>query len=162
MSKPTDSSRLRLFFLSLSVVSLVLCALRSTAPYLKLAWGNPRQPAGCLLGMFFLLLAFAPQLRQFASTLNSLITPRAAFIAVWLLLFVGNGLFYDSAVGSLVSEDYCDQSAFSKPRGFILMGLLRAKPFLITIFGRGFIYLLITFWPILSLELMSRPHEHLS
>ena len=125
MSQPTDSSRLRLLFLSLSVVSLVLCALGSTAHYLKLAWGNPWQPAGCLLGMFFLLLAFAPQLRQFASSLNSLITPKAAFIAVWLLLFVvahlwnfrtapwnGNGLFYDSAVGSLVSEDYCDQSAF--------------------------------------------------
>ena len=40
MSKPADSSRLRLLFLSLSLVSLVLCVLGATAHYLKSAWGG--------------------------------------------------------------------------------------------------------------------------
>src|SRR6267378_8576244 len=87
MLKPTASSRLRLLFLSLSVVSLVLCALGATAHYLKWVLGNPWQPAGWLLAMFFLLLAFAPQPRQIASSLQSLITPKAALMAVLLLLF---------------------------------------------------------------------------
>jgi hypothetical protein len=136
MSKITDSSRLRLLFLSLSLVSLVLCALGATAHYLKWAWGNPWQPAGWLLGMFFLLLAFAPQPRQIASSLNSLITPKAALIAVWLLLFLvahlwnfrtapwnGNGLFDDSAVDLLylkttvTSQPF--QAAWFHPYGFI-------------------------------------------
>ena len=136
MLKPTASSRLRLLFLSLSVVSLVLCALGATAHYLKWALGNPWQPAGWLLAMLFLLLAFAPQPRQIASSLQSLITPKAALMAVLLLLFAvahlwnlrtapwnGDGIFADAAQYLLFLKTHVTsrpyQAAWYQDYGFI-------------------------------------------
>jgi len=157
MSKPTDSSRLKLLFLSLSVVSLVLCALGATAHYLKWALGNPWQLVGWLLSMVFLLLACLPGPSELRANFKSVIKPKTAFFVFWILFFVvahlwnlrtapwnGDGLFEDAAVDLLYLKTHV-AVGLSKPRGFILMGLLRMKPFFITICGRGFIYLVITF-----------------
>src|SRR5438105_15817555 len=111
MSKPTDSSRLKVLFLSLSVVSLVLCALGATAHYLKWAWGNPWQLVGWLLSMVFLLLAFLPGPSEIRANLKSVIKPKTALFVFWILFFVvahlwnlrtapwnGHGIFDDAAV----------------------------------------------------------------
>ena len=114
MLKPTDGSRLRLLFLSLSVVSLVLCALGATAHYLKWALGNPWQLVGWLLSMLFLLLAFLPGPSEFRANFKSVIKPKTAFFVFWILFFVvahlwnlrtapwnGDGIFDDAAVDLL-------------------------------------------------------------
>ena len=110
MWKPTDSSRLRLLFLSLSAVSLVLCALGATAHYLKWAFGNPWQLVGWLLSMAFLLLAFLPGPGELRTNFKSVIKPKTAFFVFWILFFVvahlwnfrtapwnGDGIFDDAA-----------------------------------------------------------------
>ena len=114
MSRPTDSSRLKLLFLSLSVVSLVLCALGATAHYLKWALGNPWQLVGWLLSMVFLLLAFLPGPGELRPNFKSVIKPKTAFFLFWILFFVvahlwnlrtapwnGDGIFDDAAVDLL-------------------------------------------------------------
>src|SRR5215470_3464140 len=136
MSKLTHSSRLRVLFFSLSFVSLLLCAFGATAHYLRWAWGNPWQPAGWLLAMFFLLLACAPQPSQIAASLQSLITPKAALIVACFLLFVvahlwsfrtapwnGDGIFDDAAVDLLYLKSTVTtqpfQAAWFHSYGFI-------------------------------------------
>jgi DNA-binding beta-propeller fold protein YncE len=136
MSKPTDSSRLRLLFLSLSVVNLVLCALGATAHYLKWASGNPWQLVGWLLSMVFLLIAFLPGPSELGTNFKSVIKPKTAFFVFWILFFIvahlwnfrtapwnGDGLFDDSAVDLLylkitvTSQPF--QAAWFHPYGFI-------------------------------------------
>ena len=69
--------------------------------------------------MFFLLLAFLPSPEQIRVSAKSLIKPRTAFFAFWLLFFVashlwnfstapwnGNGLFEDSAIDLLYLKNY--------------------------------------------------------
>jgi hypothetical protein len=110
MWKPTGSSRLKLLVLSLSVVSLVLCALGATAHYLKWALGNPWQLVGWLLSMVFLLLAFLPEANELRTNFKSVIKPTTAFFVFWILFFVvahlwnsrtapwsGDGIFADGA-----------------------------------------------------------------
>jgi hypothetical protein len=136
MSKPTDSSRLRLLFLSLSVVSLGLCALGATAHYLKWAPGNPWQLVGWLFSTVFLLLAFLPGPSELGAKLKSVIKPKTAFFVFWILFFVvvhlwnfrtapwnGDGIFDDAAVDLLylkttvTSQPF--QAAWFHPYGFI-------------------------------------------
>jgi len=110
MSKATDSSRLRLLLLILSVVSLVLCVLGATAHYRKWAWGNPWQLVGWLLSMVFLLLAVLPGPAELKVKCKSVLKPKTAFFFFWILFFVaahlwnlrtapwnGDGIFADAA-----------------------------------------------------------------
>src|SRR6266404_8584520 len=125
MSKPTDSSRLKLLFLSLSVVSLVLCALGATAHYLKWALGNPWQLVGWLLSMVFLLLACLPGPSELRANFKSVIKPKTAFFLFWILFFVvahlwnlrtapwnGDGLFEDAAVDLLYLKTHVASRPF--------------------------------------------------
>lgn len=157
MSQSTASLRLKVLFLSLSVVSLVLCALGATAHYLKWAWANPWQLVGWLLSMVFLLIAFLPGPSELRANFKSVIKPKTAFFVFWILFFVvahlwnfrtapwnGNGLFEDASVDLLMQKP-TSSVGHSKRLGFIFMGLLSMKPFFITICGRGFICLVITF-----------------
>jgi hypothetical protein len=117
-------ARLRLLFLSLSVVSLVLCALGATAHYLKWALGNPWQLVGWLLSMVFLLLAFLPGPSELRANFKSVIKPKTAFFVFWILFFVvahlwnlrtapwnGDGIFDDAAVDLL----YLKTHVISRP-----------------------------------------------
>ena len=83
----------RILFLGLSFVSLAICSYCTASHYLKWNWGNPGQPIGWLLSMFFLLLAFSPRPRQVAAGLKSAITPKAAFFVFWFLVFVFSHLW---------------------------------------------------------------------
>src|ERR1041385_6898344 len=110
MSKTTDSSRLRLLLLILSVVGLVLCVLGATAHYRKWAWGNPWQFVGWLLSMVFLLLAVLPGPAELKVKCKSVLKPKTAFFFFWIVFFVaahlwklrtapwnGDGIFADAA-----------------------------------------------------------------
>src|SRR5438477_2629657 len=136
MLKPTDSSRLTVLFLSLSVVSLVLCALGATAHYLKWAWGNPWQLVGWLLSMLFLLLAFLLGLGELRANFKSVIKPKTVFFVFWILFFVaahlwnlrtapwnGDGIFEDASVDLLFLKTHVTsrpfQAAWFHPYGFI-------------------------------------------
>ncbi len=107
--RKTGLSTPRILLLSLSVVSVVVCALSATAHYLKWAWGNPGQPVSWVLSILFLLLAFSPSPQQIAAGSKSLIKPKTAFFVFWVLVFLvshlwnfrtapwnGNGLFDES------------------------------------------------------------------
>src|SRR5947207_5607030 len=96
----------RILLLSSSFVSVAICALSATAHYAKWAWGNWWQPVAWLLSMLFLLLAFLPEPRQISDWLKSLLKPKTAVFACWILVFAvshlwkfstapwnGNGLF---------------------------------------------------------------------
>src|SRR5207249_2489179 len=112
MDLPQKEPRLRiprLLLLGLSFVSLAICTGGGTAHYLKHAWGDPWQPIGWLLSMFFLLCAFLPDPRDLATGFKSLIKPKTAFFLFWILVFVvshlwnfrtapwnGNGLYDES------------------------------------------------------------------
>lgn len=98
-----------ILLLSLSFVSLALGAVAGAAHYLHWAWGDRWQPIGWLLSMLFLLLAFSPSPRRIAVSSKSLLKPKAAFFAFWILVFAaahlwnfrtapwnGNGLFDES------------------------------------------------------------------
>src|SRR5207249_1933971 len=100
----------RVLLLGFSLISLVICAWAAAAHYRKLAWGDPWQPIGWLLSMFFLLCAFLPDPRGLATGFKSLIKPKTAFFLFWILFFVvshlwnfrtaawnGDGLFDESA-----------------------------------------------------------------
>ena len=78
----------RILLVGLLFVSLVICAWAAAAHYRKLAWGGPWQPIGWLLGMFFLICAFLPDLRGLATGFKSLIKPKTAFFLFWILFFV--------------------------------------------------------------------------
>jgi len=83
----------RIVLLGLSLVSLVICALSAAAHYRKLAWGDPWQPIGWLLSMFFLLCAFLPDPRGLATGFKSLVKPKTAFFLFWILFFVVSHLW---------------------------------------------------------------------
>ena len=99
----------RIVLLGLSIISLVICVIGGTAHYRKFAWGDPWQPIGWLLSMFFLLCAFLPDSRGLATGFKSLVKPKTAFFLFWILFFVvshlwnfrtapwnGDGLFDES------------------------------------------------------------------
>jgi hypothetical protein len=105
--------------LSLSVVSLVLCALGATAHYLKWAFGNPWQLVGWLLSMLFLLLAFLPGPSELKANFKSVIKPKTVFFVFWILFFVvahlwslrtapwnGDGIFDDAAQDLLLVKTH--------------------------------------------------------
>jgi DNA-binding beta-propeller fold protein YncE len=79
--------------LGFSLISLVICAGAAAAHYRKLAWGDPWQPIGWLLSMFFLLCAFLPDLRGLATGFKSLVKPKTAFFLFWILFFVVSHLW---------------------------------------------------------------------
>jgi DNA-binding beta-propeller fold protein YncE len=98
-----------LLLLGLSLISLAICAIGAVAHYRKLAWGDPWQPIGWLLSMFFLFCAFLPDPRGLAMGFKSLIKPKTAFLLFWIVFFVvshlwnfrtaawnGDGLFDES------------------------------------------------------------------
>src|SRR6202521_2833229 len=87
-------SRPRILLLSLSFVSLVICACCAVAHYQKWAWGNRGQPVSWLISMLLLMLAFSPQPRQFAASLKSSMTPRRAFFLFWIFFFAVFGLWH--------------------------------------------------------------------
>src|SRR5436309_2399996 len=96
MDLPQKEPRLRiprLLLLGLSFVSLAICTGGGTAHYLKHAWGDPWQPIGWLLSMFFLLCAFLPDPRDLATGFKSLIKPKTAFFLFWILFFVVSHLW---------------------------------------------------------------------
>src|SRR5882724_9509888 len=70
----------------LSFIAMVICAWAAAAHYRKLAWGDPWQPIGWLLSMFFLLCAFLPDSRGLATGFRSLLKPKTAFFLFWILL----------------------------------------------------------------------------
>src|ERR1700747_637457 len=99
----------RILFLGLSLIATAICAWAGAAHYRKLAWGDPWQPIGWLLSMFFLLCAFLPEPRGLATGFKSLIKPKTAFFLFWILFFIishlwnfrtapwnGNALFDES------------------------------------------------------------------
>jgi hypothetical protein len=99
----------RIVLLGLSLVSLVICAWAGAAHYRQLAWGDPWQPIGWLLSMFFLFCAFLPAPGGLATGFKSLLKPKTAFFLFCILFFVvshlwnfqtapwnGDGLFDES------------------------------------------------------------------
>ena len=125
MLNPTDSSKQKLLFLSLSVASLLLCALGATAHYLKWAWGNPWQLVGWLFSMLFLLLAFLPGPSELSANFKSVIKPKTAFFVFWILFFVvahvwnlrtapwnGDGIFADAAQDLLYLKTHVSSRPF--------------------------------------------------
>jgi DNA-binding beta-propeller fold protein YncE len=64
-----------------------------TAHYRKASWGDPWQPIGWLLSMFFLFCAFLPDHRGLATGFKSLIKPKTAFFLFWILFFVVSHLW---------------------------------------------------------------------
>ena len=58
MNLPREKVRFltpRILLVGFSLISLLICAWAAAAHYRKLAWGDPWQPIGWLLSMFFLL-----------------------------------------------------------------------------------------------------------
>ena len=125
MLKPTASSGLRPLILTLSVVSLVLCALGATAHYLKWAWGNPWQLVGWLFSMLFLLLAFVSGQSELRTNVKSVIKLKTVFFVFWVLFFVvahfwnlrtapwnGDGIFADAAQDLLFLKTHVTSRPF--------------------------------------------------
>src|SRR6266542_977971 len=83
----------RILFLGFSLASLAVCAFGAAAHYLKWAWGDPWQPIGWLLSMFFLLCAFLPDPRGLTTGFKSLIKPKTVFFLFWILFFVVSHLW---------------------------------------------------------------------
>jgi DNA-binding beta-propeller fold protein YncE len=83
----------RILLLGLSVISLAICAWAAAAHYRKLAWGDPWQPIGWLLSMFFLLCAFLPAPGGLATGFKSLLKPKTAFFLFCILFFVVSHLW---------------------------------------------------------------------
>jgi hypothetical protein len=92
-SLPLSLSKPRIWFLCLSVVSLVVCAIGGVLHYAKWAWGNPGQLGGWLLSMLFLLLAFSPPPREVLRNLRGLLNWKTAFFVFWILVFTGSRLW---------------------------------------------------------------------
>ena len=83
----------RVLLLGFSLISLVICAGAAAAHYRKLAWGDPWQPIGWLLSMFFLLCAFLPDPRGLTTGFKSVVKPKTAFFLFWILFFVVSHLW---------------------------------------------------------------------
>jgi sugar lactone lactonase YvrE len=83
----------RIVLLGLSIISLVICAWAGAAHYRKLAWGDPCQPIGWLLSMFFLFCAFLPAPGGLATGFKSLLKPKTAFFLFCILFFVVSHLW---------------------------------------------------------------------
>jgi hypothetical protein len=99
----------RIVLLGLSIISLLICAWAGSAHYRKSPWGDPWQPMGWLLSMFFLLCALLPGPHGLATGFKSLVKPKTAFLLFWILFFAvshlwnlrtapwnGDGLFDES------------------------------------------------------------------
>ncbi len=112
-------SRLRVIFLALSAAGVGACAVGASLHYTKRAWGNPAHLGGWLLGMLFLVLAFAPRPSRIITSLRSSLKGRTAFFAFWILFFTathlwhfgrapwnGNGLFDESGWDLWFLKDY--------------------------------------------------------
>ncbi len=115
----------RILLLGLSLVSLAVCALSAIAHYRKSVWGDPWQPIGWLLSMFFLLFAFLPGPHGLANGFRSLIRPKTAFFLFWILFFVvahlwnlrtapwnGDGIFDDAAQDLLFLKTHVTSRPF--------------------------------------------------
>jgi DNA-binding beta-propeller fold protein YncE len=85
--------RPRILLLSLSVLATLICACAAAAHYRESHWGDAWQPIGWLLSMSFLLLAFAPGLRDVPAALKKLANPKPAFFLFWILFFVVSHLW---------------------------------------------------------------------
>src|SRR5438128_3954351 len=83
----------RVLLLGLSIISLVICAWAGVAHYQKVTWGDPWQPIGWLLSMFFLLCAFLPAPHSLATGFKTLIRPKTAFFLFLILFFVVSHLW---------------------------------------------------------------------
>ena len=83
----------RIIFLCLSFVAIILCACAAAAHYRQSNWGDLWQPIGWLLSMLFLLFAFLPHLRELATGLKTLTTPKAGFFLFWIVFFVVSHLW---------------------------------------------------------------------
>src|SRR5213594_2962986 len=83
----------RTLLLGLSFIAMIICAWAGAAHYRKLAWGDPWQPIGWLLSMFFLLCAFLPGPHDLATGFKSLIKPKTAFFLFWVLFFIVSHLW---------------------------------------------------------------------
>lgn len=88
--------RVRLLFLGLSIAALVACATGATLHYSKRAWGNAAHPAGWLLSMFFLVLAFSPAPRRILASLRTSLSARTGFFVFSILFFTGSHLWHFS------------------------------------------------------------------
>jgi DNA-binding beta-propeller fold protein YncE len=86
-------SKLRLVLVGLSVAALAICILSGAAHYSKAAWGDPWQPIGWLLSMFFLLAAFLPGPDRLAASFKSATKPKALFFLFWIVFFVVSHLW---------------------------------------------------------------------
>ena len=83
----------RLLLLGLSLLALLVCVFAGIAHYRKASWGDPWQPIGWLLSMFFLLLLLQPSPRELAGRFKSLVNPKTAFFLFWILFFVVSHLW---------------------------------------------------------------------
>ena len=86
-------SKSRIWFLCLSLVSLVVCVVGAVLHYRKWAWGNPGQLAGWLLSMLFLLLAFSPRPGEVARRLRASLNWKTVFFLFWILVFTASRLW---------------------------------------------------------------------
>lgn len=86
----------RIWFLGLSVVSLVVCAVGGVLHYTGRAPGNPAQLTGWLLSMLFFLLAFLPAPGEVAQRWRTLQSGKTAFVVFWILVFVAAHLWHFS------------------------------------------------------------------
>jgi hypothetical protein len=116
----------RILFLGLSLIAMVICAVGATAHYRKLAWGDPWQPIGWLLSMFFLLCAFLPDSRGLATGFRSLIKSKTAFFLFWILFFVISHLW------NLRSAPWNGDALFDEPGndlGYLKSNVIISHPY---------------------------------
>ena len=83
----------RLLLLGLSLLALLVCVFAGIAHYRKASWGDPWQPIGWLLSMFFLLAAFLPGPRELADRFEVFGKSKTAFFLFWILFFVVSHLW---------------------------------------------------------------------
>src|SRR6476620_11156676 len=83
----------RLLLLALSLLALLVCVFAGIAHYRKASWGDPWQPIGWLLSMFFLLAACTASPRELVGHFKSFANPKMAFFLFWILFFVVSHLW---------------------------------------------------------------------
>lgn len=83
----------RTLLVTLSVLSLVICAVAGVAHYRNASWGDPWQPIGWLLSMLFLLAAFTSGQQELAGRFKCLMHPKTAFFFFWIVFFVVSHLW---------------------------------------------------------------------
>lgn len=86
-------TRPRGWFLGLSIISLVVCAVGSVLHYRNWAFGNLGQPVGWVLSMLFLLLAFSPPPGEVVRHLKAAFGWKMVFFAFWFLVFTVSHLW---------------------------------------------------------------------